>query len=166
MRALLAAILLTAAALAAVPAASALSVPPKPAVEVYGPDLDPLCVPPDGFQLVACVVQWGSYTCLAARVGPPVHAVCADPAQPDAAVCLFDRCSSVRALAAGTVVCVPPGALNGACAGDVGQGLCAWYWGGANHSSVCLAGGPGVVACTTHLWDDDPEASYECRTLA
>jgi hypothetical protein len=80
MRALLAALLLSAAAaITLVPSASAAAP-------------DPVCVPPDPFQLGVCAGSFGSYFCVLARVGPPVHGVCVDPTQPDAYVCLFDEC--------------------------------------------------------------------------
>jgi hypothetical protein len=153
MRTLLVALALALAALAALPSASASAVP------------DPACVPPDPFQSGVCAGTWGtSYLCVVARIGPPEHGACVDPAQPDAIVCVFDACVGVRALTGGVVACVPPQAQDGVCAGDVQEGLCAWYWVlRTDFTSVCVAPGPAVVACSNHLWDDDPNALYECK---
>ena len=81
-RVVLAALSLLAFALLALPVASA-----APA--------DPVCVPPDGFQLWVCDGTWGSYDCVMARVGPPVHGACVDPSKPGVIVCLFDDCIPV-----------------------------------------------------------------------
>lgn len=151
MRALLAALLLATAAVAVMPSASA-----SPGLRV--------CIPSNELQPGACAYSRGP-DCVLIVVGPPGPVFCTAPQKPDVIVCQSYDCTSVRDVTDGTVVCLPPGALNGACAGDVDQGVCAWYWLGPNHTSVCLADWVSVEACSTHLWDDDPETVYECRTL-
>lgn len=152
MRALLAALLLAAAAAVAIaPSASA-----SPGLRVCAPsNIDP----------VACVYGRGP-DCLLVVISPPGPFWCTAPQQtPDVIVCQSYDCTSVRETTDGTAVCVPPGGLNGACAGDVDQGVCAWYWLGPNFTSVCVPDWLSVEVCSTHLWDNDPNTVYECQTL-
>lgn len=150
MRALLAALLLVAsAAVAAAPSASAspglracVLNTPTPAACVYsrGPD------------------------CVLIVLSPPGPFWCTTDQAPDVIVCQSYDCTSIHDLTDGVVACVPPGALNGACAGHTDDGYCAWYWLGANFSIVCAGISPiGVEACSDHLWDDDPAAWIECK---
>jgi hypothetical protein len=152
MRALLAALLLAAAAaVAAVPSASA-----SPGLRV--------CIPSNEIEPGACAYSRGP-DCVLVVVGPPGPVFCSAPQEPDVIVCMSYDCSSVRDATDGTVVCLPPHALNGACAGDVEQGICAWYWLGANHTIVCVTDWLSVEACSNHLWDDDPAAGFECKAV-
>jgi hypothetical protein len=153
MRALLAALLLAvAAAVAAVPSASA-----SPGLRV--------CTPTNPLDVGACAYGRGP-DCLLIVINPPGPSWCTAPQQtPDVIVCQSYDCTSVRTLTDGAAVCVPPGSLSGACAGDVDQGVCAWYWLGPDFSSACVPDWLTVRACSNHLWDNDPDAGTECQDV-
>src|SRR5690348_17267142 len=150
MRALLAALLLAAAAaVATVPSASA-----SPGLFVCAPSTA---------SPAACV--YVRFTACAYTYVEPTASACWDPSRLDAQACVEGSCTWVLDSTTGVVVCVPPHALNGACAGHTDDGYCAWYWLGSNFSIACASTAPGVEACSDHLWDDDPATWIECKTV-
>jgi hypothetical protein len=98
--------------------------------------------------------------------GPTFTGACLDADGPDLLYCQNNSGfggSDCHRLSELPPACVPPGALNGACAGFADGHPCAWYWLGGNFSRVCLLGDPlDVEVCSTHLFGP----GFECHLLS